>query len=433
LTRAFEQSSESYAFAMTPHFRVVLAATGLFCGLFSSPVPAAVKKMFVSSASGTGKLETWPAAGGASGVAAGDAICQALASEAQLENPEDFVAWLSTISSDAYCRVAGFAGKVSSNCDQAQLPDAGPWTRVDGRPFSRNLLDLTGDEGHTLYPPNLDESGNLLQSGPVLTGTESTGVRRLGGDCADWSVETESNRAQSGVSSAGYIWWTEYSPNGSTATDCSDTGRIYCFERGVGDPLPALDDPGALMFVTSESGLGDIAMWPRSGGLSGLQGADLVCQSLATDAHLPGPSSFVAYLSDSSTDAIDRITVEGPFRRVDGVIVASQRNDLAAGVSSLPSLLADIELDDLGVPHSGSVATGTDSLGNATENTCLDWAGVGHNPRRTSGLVNDSTSAWVDAGDLLHCDTNFRFYCVSNVVVIFADSFESGDTGGWSD
>jgi hypothetical protein len=410
----------------------ILVAVMMTWALASNPTTASVKKMFVSSASGTGKLGTWSQAGDASGVAAGDAICQSLAAEAELENPQDFVAWLSTLASDAYCRVAGFAGKVEANCDQAQLPDAGPWVRVDGRPFSRSLIELTSPGGHTLYPPNLDEAGNLVPSGAVLTGTLATGVRRLGGDCADWTVETEPNRAQSGISSAGYLWWSEYSPHGSTATDCSDTGRIYCLEKGLGDPFPSLDLPGAYMFVTSESGLGDLAMWPLSGGVSGLAGADLVCQSLATDADLPSPESFVAYLSDSSTDAIDRVAVEGPFRRIDGVLVASERSDLAAGTSGLPTLLADVQLDDLGVAHSGSVATGTDAFGRATEDTCLDWAGVGHNPRRTSGLVNDSTSSWVDAGELLHCDVNFRFYCISNVVVIFADSFESGSTGAWS-
>src|SRR6188768_570424 len=94
---------------------------------------AVVRRMFVTSVSGTGDLGSWPAAGIATGLAAGDAICQARASAASLPNPSGYRAWLSDSTDDAYCRIHMLTGKLSANCGQPTLPaSAGPWRRTDG-------------------------------------------------------------------------------------------------------------------------------------------------------------------------------------------------------------------------------------------------------------------------------------------------------------
>ena len=64
-----------------------------------------------------------------------------------------------------------------------------------------------------------------------------------------------------------------------------------------------------------------------AGRLPGLRLAagDAICRNLATTARLPAPESFVAWLSDAGTDAIDRLTTDGPFRRPDGFSIAFSR------------------------------------------------------------------------------------------------------------
>ena len=78
---------------------------------------------FVTSVTGKGDLECWPDAGMATGLAAGDAICQARATAAGLANPSNFVAWISDMNDDAYCRVHNFSGTKAANCGQLELPE----------------------------------------------------------------------------------------------------------------------------------------------------------------------------------------------------------------------------------------------------------------------------------------------------------------------
>jgi hypothetical protein len=78
--------------------------------------PPSARIAFVTSSTGSGDLSTWPDAGGATSLAAGDAICRAHASRAQLPLADTYKAWLSTTSVDAVARFA----------------NDGPFYRVDG-------------------------------------------------------------------------------------------------------------------------------------------------------------------------------------------------------------------------------------------------------------------------------------------------------------
>ena len=73
------------------------------------PVGAARLQMFVTSVAGSGELSSWDDAGTLTGVAAGDAICQARATAAALPNPATYRAWLSDDTDDAYCRLHGLS------------------------------------------------------------------------------------------------------------------------------------------------------------------------------------------------------------------------------------------------------------------------------------------------------------------------------------
>src|SRR5262245_59197581 len=123
-----------------------------------------------------------------------------------------------------------------------------------------------------------------------------------------------------------------------------------------------------------------------TGNLGGLVGADAKCQQLADGAQLPG--AFKAWLSDSTTDARDRLTqATVPYIRVDGIQIADGFQDLVDG-----SLDAPINVTEQGdtVPPFQLVWTGTNEEGRlglgpgASIQTCTEWTteapapGLGH-------------------------------------------------------
>ena len=129
-----------------------------------------------------------------------------------------------------------------------------------------------------------------------------------------------------------------------------------------------VDDFG-LVFVTNTTFDGD---------LGGFQGADAKCNAEATAAGLAG--TYVAWLSDSTTDAKDRITDEG-YITMAGDVVATSLADLIDGTIGVP-----INVDALGntIPVIGGVSqsawTHTTSDGvdfgqswNPDGDACVDW------------------------------------------------------------
>lgn len=174
--------------------------------------------------------------------------------------------------------------------------------------------------------------------------------------------------------------------------------------------------PGKTIFITSQA---------FNGNLGGLAGADAKCQQLADAAELDG--TFKAWLSDSTTDARDRLTqATVPYRLVDGTTVANDFTDLTDG-----SLAAPINRNE----QNGTVGerpwTGTNSAGEACFQAsggtcnltvpdpvgggiprlaCEDWtttAGVGE------AVVGQAatSSAWTSEGDR-RCSDNLRLYCI---------------------
>lgn len=397
------------------------------CGSAAAPAPAAVKKMFVTSVAGSPNLSTWPQAQGLTGLAAGDAICQTLAHDgAGLPNWQAFRAWLSTPTEDAYCRVAGFDGLKVDDCGELGLPDAGPWQRMDGLPFANSLSELTSDLA-LLHPPAVDETGALVQASSVLTGSHATGAAYAGGDCSGWTSGSAGNGRQ-GLTAAGGFWWTS-----SGLGSCSGGGRLVCFESGSGDALPAWEGPGLLAFVTSITGSGDLGSWPEAGSAVGLAAGDAICQSLATSAGLPAPLSFVAWLSTASVDAVDRLSADGPWKRLDGVEIAANRAALLTA-SPFPVTLASALVVDEGGTYLGHNAyTGSTSLGRATLEDCNGWTSASAGIDATFGFVQDTRGFWTTSStQLASCSSPYRLYCFSNLGGIFRDGFESGDRARWS-
>ena len=237
----------------------------------AAPATASLK-MFVTSATHNGNFT---AVGGP------DGFCQTAADNATPPLGGTFKAWVSTSTDDAYCRVAGFAGKVSANCGQAQLPDAGPWQRLDGLPFARSLQALTL-QSQILTPGMIDENGDPVTATPgvyVFTGSTFQGTY-LGSQfttCADWTIGDDTSAARYGVPFFGPFYWTDYNSGGI----CDEPQHLYCMEVGASAPLPTYEGHGAIAFISST---------PHDGAYpGGITGADAFCQGLAADAGLPNP------------------------------------------------------------------------------------------------------------------------------------------------
>ena len=224
--------------------RLPIASLLLGCTLLGSVGAAhgADRTMFITSDAGPGDLRTWPGSGSTmDGVAAGDAVCQARAAAAGLSDPEDYRAWLSTPTTDAYCHVQDLVGTRLANCGLPSLPNlAGPWKRVDGTHFGATILELLAQTYGVYLPPWLDENGQVVHA-LAWTGTDPFGASTTSSDCSDWKSSSGSATGIGGDSeNTGYGWVEE------TASACSSDNHLYCFQTGGGDSLPTPANWGRL-------------------------------------------------------------------------------------------------------------------------------------------------------------------------------------------
>lgn len=123
------------------------------------------------------------------------------------------------------------------------------------------------------------------------------------------------------------------------------------------------------VFVSSTTANGD---------LGGLSGADAICAGLG-EVTFPGSGPWVAWLSDSSADARDRIASPGPggayvLAALPATVIAADLADLTDGALSSP-----IDRTELGVQVAANVWTGTGADGlkltypAQPTDYCADW------------------------------------------------------------
>ena len=309
-------------------------------------------RAFVTSVSGTGNLGSWPDASGQTGLAAGDAICQARARPAGLEPAQGFRAWLSDSSDDAYCRIHGLSGKKAALCGQATLPvDAGPWVRTDGYPFAPKLVDMLAPRFGVYTPARFDEMGNEIPgTARYFTGTLETGEGQSY-FCGDWTIGDGSSVGWSGRTSWTGSVWTVWSGTIS-GKECGAPSRLLCLEIGPGAPLPPFTESGLAVFVTSTSQ--QVAASGSASAESAVTAGDAICQALALGAALAHADRFKAWLSTPATPAAERLTNDGPWLRLDGVRVAASKADLVAG----KPVFSPINLTETGEYMHGAVTIG---------------------------------------------------------------------------
>ena len=161
-----------------------------------------------------------------------------------------------------------------------------------------------------------------------------------------------------------------------------------------------------LIFVTSGLFTGD---------MGGLEGADAGCQQAADDAGLEGV--FMAWLSDDGGNPVTRMTGhDGPYVRVDGVMVAENWDELRDG-----ELLDTISVTELGTePLDAFVCSGQEVWTNTTAfgsivssiDDCLNWSSpmaygrVGRWSMFDERWTNDGTCLAVG------CNGGLPMYCV---------------------
>jgi hypothetical protein len=409
--------------------RLVLIA-GSFC-LFVGGVasaPAVQRSIFVTSVAGTGNLSSasWqPYAGTATGIDAGDAICQALAQDAGLAHPLAYRAWLSSFGTDAYCHVQDLTGFAANDCDGALAGPAGPWTRVDGKPWAAELDQALYPNFEIYLPPWIDENGNVVHD-LVWTGTSETGTHLVNEDCGYWEHGSSGYGGEIGTTDGTGAGWTD-----TASSACDVHRRLYCLQKGAGDPLPPFENWGRLAFLTSARGSGRLAGWPAAtgSGTTGILAGDAICRKLASDAGLPEADSFKAWLSDGATDARDRFVYDGPWMRLDRVRLASDLADLTDAYLHSP-----LNLTETGVyvgndwVWTDTESTGVDDLGYH----CYDWTSDASTPGGAGGSPSVANTSWTQSFVGKLCDDAARLYCLQDLPLVFADAFESGTTGAWS-
>jgi hypothetical protein len=157
--------------------------------------------------------------------------------------------------------------------------------------------------------------------------------------------------------------------------DITASDALLILRAAVGQPvlLACPDCVVNIVFLSSAT---------YNGNLGGLAGADEKCQALATAASLDGV--FTAWLSSSTTDAIERLAgTAGRFVLVDGTLIAADLSDLTDG-----SLAAPIDKTESGVTISddprawtGTAATGTACF-QASNGECALTEPAGGAPQR---------------------------------------------------
>ncbi len=151
-----------------------------------------------------------------------------------------------------------------------------------------------------------------------------------------------------------------------------------------------------------------------NGSLGGTRGADSVCATAVGVAGLRG--NWIAWISDSSRNAIDRISDVGPWYRLDGYRVFDNKAQL------MQTPQAPIDVDETGaINHAQNVWTGTSVGGTVSDGDggsvldCQDWNTSGSNqtpplPIGRIGSTNFKDGQWTDVGTDT-CNQLDRIYC----------------------
>jgi hypothetical protein len=136
--------------------------------------------------------------------------------------------------------------------------------------------------------------------------------------------------------------------------------------------------------------------------LGGLAGADGLCNTVAAGANLGG--RWIAWLSDGSKNAIDRVTDVGPWFRLDGMKLFNNKANMAG------SALATTAVNENGMFVGGTVWTGTNTGGTGAASNCISWTSGSSFDEGMQGETSSAT-LWTQDG-VGNCNSTAHLYCI---------------------
>ena len=160
------------------------------------------------------------------------------------------------------------------------------------------------------------------------------------------------------------------------------------------------DEEARLLFTTSSLYTGD---------LGGIAGADAKCAQSASTAGLDG--TFVALLSDATTNAIDRVGDVGPWNLTNGQLAFRTQADLA----TVPATALGINENGLVVGPPTCAWTGSKAGGKAAPELCMNWTLGTNDMVGKTGNTNTIDNRWIeginDCGNKI-CSVAQHLYCI---------------------
>jgi hypothetical protein len=168
-------------------------------------------------------------------------------------------------------------------------------------------------------------------------------------------------------------------------------------EADAGPICPGAAECPRFVFVTSAQKTGD---------LGDVTGADALCQSLASASQnaVLANRTFAAWIGTPTSLASARLTQgKAAYKRVDEVLVANTWADLTDGTLANP-----IDRDEKGAQVGGSVWTGTNTNGTASNDVCSNWKSTAGNGQQ--GVMTATSGQWTD-NSYHPCNEMARVYC----------------------
>ena len=201
------------------------------------------------------------------------------------------------------------------------------------------------------------------------------------------------------------------------------------------DLLDQLENPGGGLtltaFAASATTTGDLSSYSAGifvncGGLAGLLRADCACQTMATNAGLPMPSSgkYIAFMSAAAADMTCRISGTtsplvhcaipsgGPnWATPDGKKIAKGYSGLLSGNLSNPLNITEYKTISSATLAWTGTQPGGQAFNNGTSN-CGDFT-VGSVNQSVVGDPNSTTNSWLNTGTNTACTVPGTMYCIA--------------------
>lgn len=316
------------------------------------------------------------------GVAPYDALCNAYASDAGINNAGStgYVAWISVVGDAASNRLTATGGQV----------------RLDDTAFVTSKVGLLASA--IRYPANLDELGRkIVGNDSIWTGTNSSGTPTML-DCMSWSINTVTGLNR-GIPSSGPGYWTD----GTGGHTCNNLGtRILCLGNtsGVGVGLTGVPFSAKRIFRSTP-----VTMQTPAN-------ANAQCSAQATAAGLPAGTYRALMASQSVSAATNALLVDTmAYHRVDGTYVGTGAE---IKVKKLRSGIWQNADGTFPLPSAGDLiwtgAPDPNTPGTLAE-TCLNWTSTGGFTR--VGRAPASAGNFFDTnGNGNPCTNSWGLYCV---------------------